>query len=90
MSRSVTACALIVPFVIAIAGCAAAPKGSSQARTITAPTPAWNKYYVAGSRIPRTLDAQGQPLTGSHVVTISDDVLKNSAGVSLGDKLSGE
>jgi hypothetical protein len=51
--------------------------------------PSWNKYYVAGSRIPRTLDAQGQPLTGSHVVTITDEELTNSSGVLLGDKLSG-
>jgi hypothetical protein len=44
---------------------------------------------VAGSRIARTLDPQGQPLTGSHIVTITDDDLQNSAGILLGEKLSG-
>jgi hypothetical protein len=91
MSRCVTTCALIIPFAITLAGCATAPDGASgaHARTIAAPTPSWNKYYVAGSRIPRTLDAQGQPLTGSHIVTVSDEELQNSAGILLGEKLSG-
>ncbi|MFC4309563.1 hypothetical protein ACFPN2_10775 [Steroidobacter flavus] len=80
MPRSISTCALIVPLTIALAGCATAP---------AATTPSWNKYYVAGSRIPRTLDAQGQPQTGTHVVTITDEELKNSSGVLLGDKLNG-
>lgn len=88
MSRSVTSCALIVPIAITFVGCANAPEGTTRARSI-APTPAWNKYYVAGSRIPRTLDAQGQPQTGSHIVTITDEQLQNSAGVLLGQKLTG-
>lgn len=87
MSRSVNACALIIPFAITLAGCAAAPEDASGHRASASPTPSWNKYYVAGSRIPRTLDAQGQPLTGSHIVTITDDELQNSAGMLLGEKL---
>jgi hypothetical protein len=90
MSRSVTACALIVPLAITLCGCANAPEGTSAAHAhALASTPSWNKYYIAGSRIPRTLDAQGQPLTGSHVVTITDEELRNSSGVLLGDKLNG-
>lgn len=91
MSRSVTTCALIVPFVVTLAGCGATPEAATEKRAyaIASSAPSWNKYYVAGSRIPRKLDAQGQPLTGSHIVTISDDELKNSAGVLLGDKLTG-
>jgi hypothetical protein len=92
MSRSVTTCALIVPFVITLAGCAAISADGikeKHAYAIASSTPSWNRYYVAGSRIPRKLDAQGQPLTGSHIVTISDDELKSSAGVLLGDKLTG-
>jgi starvation-inducible outer membrane lipoprotein len=91
MSRSVTSCALIVPLVITLAGCGATPEGITEkpAYAIASSTPSWNRYYVAGSRIPRKLDAQGQPLTGSHIVTISDDELKSSAGVLLGDKLTG-
>lgn len=87
MSRSVTAGALIVPFVLTLAGCAAAPEGTSAQRAAQAPS--WNKYYVAGSRIARNLDPQGQPQTGSHIVTISDEELQNSAGILLGEKLSG-
>lgn len=89
MSRSVTACALIIPFAIALGGCAAAPDDASSTDASASPTPSWNKYYVAGSRIPRTLDAQGKPLTGSHIVTITDEELQNSAGMLLGEKLSG-
>lgn len=36
---------------------------------------------LAGSHIPRTLDAQGQPLTGSHVVTITEEELQNFGGM---------
>ena len=89
MSRSNSAVALIIPFVVTLAGCAAAPDDASGDRASATPTPSWNKDYVAGSRIPRTLDAQGQPQAGSHIVTISDQELQNSAGVLLGDKLSG-
>jgi starvation-inducible outer membrane lipoprotein len=87
MPRSITTCALLVPLAIALAACANAPEGIRDARVHS--TPSWNKYYVAGSRIPRTLDAQGQPLTGSHIVTITDEELTNSSGVLLGDKLNG-
>ena len=79
MSRLVSSCALIIPLSITLAGCASSP----------AATPSWNKYYVAGSRIARTLDPQGQPLTGSHIVTITDEDLQNSGGVLLGEKLAG-
>lgn len=90
MSRLTTTCALFVPITIALAGCAAAPEGTWEKKQATADrTPSWNKYYVAGSRIPRKLDPQGQPLTGSNVVTITDQALKESSGVLLGDKLSG-
>lgn len=89
MPRCITACSLIIPFAITLVGCAAAPDSAPGQHAHASPTPAWNKYYVAGSRIPRTLDAQGQPRTGSHIVTISDEELQNSAGVLLGDKLSG-
>ena len=89
MSRSVTAGALVVPLILTFAGCAAAPDSASAKRANVAPTPAWNKYYVVGSRIPRTLDAQGQPQSGSHIVTITDEELQNSAGMLLGEKLSG-
>lgn len=89
MSRSNNAVALIIPLVAALAGCATAPDDASGDRASATPTPSWNKYYVAGSRIPRTLDAQGQPQTGLHIVTISDEELQNSAGILLGDKLSG-
>jgi hypothetical protein len=58
-------------------------------RASASPTPSWNKYYVAGSRIPRTLDAQGQPPTGSPIVTISDEEFQSSVGMLLGEKLGG-
>lgn len=91
MSRSVTTCALIVPLILTLAGCGATPEGTTEKRAyaIASSTPSWNKYYVAGSRIPRKLDAQGQPQTGSHIVTITDEELRNSSGVLLGDKLTG-
>lgn len=89
MSRRLLACGLVT--LMTLAGCAGAPKQSlnERADAIPAPTPSWGKYSVAGSRIPRQLDATGQPLTGSHIVTITDEDLQSSSGVLLGDKLSG-
>lgn len=92
MSRHTMACVIIVPVALIAVGCANSPQnllGAEYARANVARTPAWNKYSVAGSRIPRQLDAQGQPNSGSHIVTITDEELQNSAGVLLGDKLSG-
>lgn len=63
--------------------------GIERSGTNAAPTPSWNKFFVAGSRIARDVDASGNPLTGLHVITITDEQLRNSAGVHLGDKLSG-
>lgn len=85
MRRHTVACGLVS--VIVLTGCAGAPETSSN--WSATPTPSWSKYYVAGSRIPRTLDARGQPLTGSQVVTITDQDLQSSSGILLGDKLSG-
>jgi hypothetical protein len=87
MSRSYLVCGLMC---VALAGCATSGHrsvdGSAKAVTRTA---SWNKYFVAGSRIPRDLDPAGQPLTGSHVVTITDEQLQRSSGVLLGEKLTG-
>jgi hypothetical protein len=87
MSRRILACGLVS--LITLAGCAGASKQSFNERASAAPTPSWGKYSVAGSRIPRALDAKGQPLTGSHIVTITEEDLQSSSGVLLGDKLSG-
>ena len=84
MSRSCLVCGLMC---VALAGCA-----TSERQSVDRPvarTASWNKYFVAGSRIPRQLDPSGQPLTGSHIVTISDEQLQRSSGVLLGEKLTG-
>lgn len=88
MSRLLVTCGLLA--MTLLTGCASVPESQFGKRSsATAATPAWNKYHIAGSRIPRTLDAQGQPLTGSHVVTITDQDLQSSPGILLGDKLAG-
>jgi hypothetical protein len=75
--------------VVFSAGCAS--NGSNdklaQSSKSTARDPSWTKYTVAGSRIPRQVDAQGQPMTGSQVVTITDEQLQNASGMLLGEKL---
>lgn len=87
MSRSYLMCGLMC---LALAGCATSEHRAAggHASAVTR-VPSWNKYFVAGSRIPRQLDPSGQPLTGSHVVTITDDQLQRSSGVLLGEKLTG-
>ena len=75
--------------VVCAAGCATTNEERAASASSTARDPSWTKYTVAGSRIPRSLDAQGNPITGTHVVTITDQQLQNSNGVLLGDKLSG-
>jgi hypothetical protein len=75
---------------LALAGCATSEQRAAGGHTNAANrAPSWNKYFVAGSRIPRELDRSGQPLTGSHVVTITDEQLQRSSGVLLGEKLTG-
>lgn len=84
MSRSYLVCALTC---VALAGCATSAQKPSDRPAVR--TASWNKYFVAGSRIPRELDPSGQPLTGSHIVTITDEELQRSSGVLLGEKLTG-
>ncbi|MBL8271357.1 hypothetical protein [Steroidobacter sp.] len=79
----------MLTIALALTGCAHSPDSDQSLNQAFNQTPKWNKYFIAGSRIPRTLDAQGQPLTGSHVVTITDQDLQSASGVLLGDKLSG-
>lgn len=79
MSGSYLVCGLLC---VALAGCATSDRPATR-------TASWNKYSVAGSRIPRSLDPAGQPLTGSHIVTITDEQLQRSSGVLLGEKLTG-
>lgn len=90
MSRSYLVCGLMCAALPVLAGCATSEQRSAEgsARPV-ARTVSWNKYFVAGSRIPRELDANGQPLTGSHIVTITDEQLQRSSGVLLGEKLTG-
>lgn len=89
MSRCILATGLLSAALLT--GCAgtADRQLAAGASPTTARATAWNKYRVAGSRIPRTLDANGQPLTGSHITTVTDEDLQSSSGVLLGDKLSG-
>lgn len=89
MWRSTIGYGLMLAVPLTATGCAHSPDSAQASSQASRQTPKWNKYFIAGSRIPRTLDAQGQPLTGSHVVTITDQDLQDSAGVLLGDKLSG-
>jgi hypothetical protein len=87
MSRSALVCGLLC---VALTGCATSGQGAVEGNGgPTARSPSWNKFFVAGSRIPRELDASGQPLTGSHIVTITDEQLQRSSGVLLGEKLTG-
>ncbi len=89
MSRFIVTCGLLA--MTFLTGCAGAPANQTgkSANAMAAPVTSWSRYYIAGSRIPRTLDAQGQPLTGSHVITITDQDLQSSSGILLGEKLSG-
>jgi hypothetical protein len=75
--------------VVFSAGCASNGSNEQLASSSksTARDPSWTKYYVAGSRIPRQVDAQGQPITGTQVITITDEQLQNSSGMLLGEKL---
>jgi hypothetical protein len=73
-------------FVVLSAGCASNAERALSASS-TARDPSWTKYSVAGSRIPRSLDSSGNPITGTHVITITDEQLQQSSGVLLGDKL---
>lgn len=69
-----------------LSGCAVAPSE----RALSQPPkgdPAWMKYTVAGSRIPRSLDAHGQPNAAQPIVTITDKQLQESSGMLLGEKL---
>ena len=90
MSRSYWVCGLMCVALPVLSGCATSEQrsGDESARPAVR-TVSWNKYYVAGSRIPRELDANGDPLTGSHIVTITDEQLQRSSGVLLGEKLTG-
>ena len=90
MSRSHWLCGLMCVAVPVLSGCATSePRSVGESARPAIRTASWNKYSVAGSRIPRELDANGQPLTGSHIVTITDEELQRSSGVLLGEKLTG-
>jgi hypothetical protein len=71
------------------AGCASNSEQLATSSKSTARDPSWTKYTVAGSRIPRQVDSQGQAITGSQVVTITDEQLQNASGILLGEKLGG-
>lgn len=77
--------ALVLAALAGIGGCAS-PATSQQ---IPDRTPSWMKYYVAGSRIARQPDMEGNPSTGTYVITITDQQLSTMPGFSLAEKLSG-
>jgi hypothetical protein len=76
---------------VGLSGCAAAPSGEAAfGKASSQPPkgdPAWLKYTVAGSRIPRSLDAHGQPNAAQPIVTITDRQLQQASGMLLGEKL---
>lgn len=82
-ARAGTVAALMLAS-LASGGCASLMANQKPDRT-----PSWMKHYVAGSRIPRRVDHEGQPDTGTYVISISDKQLKGLPGLTLSEKLSG-
>ncbi|WP_129640950.1 hypothetical protein [Peristeroidobacter agariperforans] len=75
-------------------GCANAPSqrlaDASQAQAAPAKravakdrTPSWQKYRVSGSRIARTLDANGKPTTADYVQSTTSDGLHMLPAVTM-------
>lgn len=75
-------------------GCANAPSqpqaDASQAQAAPAKgaaakdrTPSWQKYRVSGSRIARTLDANGKPKTADYVQSTTSNGLQMLPGVTM-------
>jgi hypothetical protein len=46
-------------------------------------TPSWQKYRVSGSRIARSLDASGKPMTADYVQSTTSSGLQMLPGVTM-------
>lgn len=71
----------ILALILSTAGCAASASKTKSASAAER-TPSWMKRDVVGSRIPRRIDAGGQPVSSDNVVMTSDEGLQNLPSVT--------
>ena len=75
--------------LLTLAGLGGCATTIDQPEPVRAKVSPWGKYSVAGSRIPRERDANGNPMTGAPVAIITDEQLRDASGILLGEKLGG-